>query len=183
MQAVRSKSSRPALAGRRCNRLGYVAAMRERQPRGQLVGRLFWGLAIEGHHRRRHARLPGQLSTPTVADGRHLDVVRTPTNGFFKMFDDHLSGGLTAVRECLAGTRRSPNQSGVPVILRGRHDGSSEGKREGGVHNPLWARSSADPAKEKSAFAGCPQDFHVTSTAFPQLGSVRFNGSALASRM
>ena len=86
---------RPALVGRRCNRLGYVAAMRERQPRGQLVGRLLWGLAVEGHHCGRHAWLPGQLSTPTVADRRHVDEVRTPTYRFFKVVNDHLSGGPT----------------------------------------------------------------------------------------
>jgi hypothetical protein len=60
------------------------------------------------------------------------------------------------------------NQSGAPVILRGRHVGSSEGKREGIVHNPGSGRSSADPMKEKCALSGCPQDFHVTSTGFPQ---------------
>lgn len=94
-QAVRSKVSRPALVGRRCNRLGYVAAMRERQPRGQLAGRLLWGLAVEGHHRSGHARLPGQLSTPAVTDRRHVDLVQTPTYRFFEMVNDHLSGGPT----------------------------------------------------------------------------------------
>lgn len=106
-QDVRSKGSRPALVGRRCNRLGYVAAMRERQPRGQLAGRLFWGLAVEGHHCGRHAGLPGQLGTPTVADGRYLDVVRTPTNRFFEMFNVHLSGDPT---ECVEVRRLSSDR-------------------------------------------------------------------------
>lgn len=46
------------------------------------------------------------------------------------------------------------------------------------VNNVARPRSSADPAREKFASAGCPQDFHDASTAFPQLGSVRFTGSA-----
>jgi len=106
-QDVRSKDSRPALVGRRSNRLGYVAAMRERQPRGQLAGRLLWGLAVEGHHRSRHAGLPGQLGAPAIAHRRHFDVVRTPTNGFFEMFNDHLSGGPT---ECVEVRRLSSDR-------------------------------------------------------------------------
>lgn len=94
-QAVRSKPSRPALVGRRRNRLGYVAAMRERQPRGQLAGRLLWGLAVKGHHRSRHAGFPRQLGTPPIADGHHFDLVRPPADGFFEMVNDHLSGGPT----------------------------------------------------------------------------------------
>jgi hypothetical protein len=66
------------------------------------------------------------------------------------------------------------NQSGAPVILRGRHGRSSEGKREGVIHSSGLPRSSRDPVKEKSAFSSCPQDFHWSSTGFPQLGSVRF---------
>ncbi len=159
-----------------------MATIRERQPRGQLPGRLLRSRAVEGHHGGRHAGFPCKLSTPPVADGRHLDVVRTPTNGFFEMFDDHLSGDLTVERECLAGTRYSPNQSGVPVILRRRHGRSSEGKREGVVHTPGWPRSSADPVKEKYALSGCPQDFHGTSTAFPQLGSFALRRSAAGTR-
>ena len=105
MQAVRSKGSRPALAGRRCNRLGYVAAMRERQPRGQLAGRLLWGLAVEGHHRGRHSRFPRQLGAPPVADGRHVDLVRTPTYRFFEVVNDHVSGGPTV---CCGSVRLGP---------------------------------------------------------------------------
>src|SRR5688572_1340553 len=72
------------------------------------------------------------------------------------------------------------NQSGAPVILRGRHSRSSEGKREGLIHNPGWPRSSADPAKEISSSSGCPQDFHASSTGFPQMGLLRILRSAPA---
>lgn len=106
MQAVRSKGLRPALVGRRCNRLGYVAAMRERQPRGQLAGRLLWGRAVEGHHRGRHSRFPRQLGAPPVADGRHVDLVRTPTYRFFEMVNDHVSGGPTV---CCGSVRLGPD--------------------------------------------------------------------------
>ena len=87
--------SRPVLVSGRCNRLGYVAAMRERQPRGQLAGRLLRRLAVEGHHRGGHPGFPRQLSAPPVADRRHVDLVRTPTYCFFKVVNDHLSGGPT----------------------------------------------------------------------------------------
>jgi hypothetical protein len=178
-QDVRSKGSWPALVGRRCNRLGLVAAMRERQPRRQLAGRLLWGLAVKGHHRRGHSGFSGQLGTPAVADRRHLDVVRTPTNGLFEMFDDHLSGDLTECVESDGFRRTVSNQSGASVILRRRHLRSSEGKREGSVHTRGSGRSSADPVKEKCASAGCPQDFHASSTGFPQQGPLTFVGIRL----
>jgi hypothetical protein len=92
-------------------------------------------------------------------------------------------GPLTGLTERPAGTRQSPFQSGAPVILRGRHGRSSEGIDEGTVHIADRGGSSADPAKEKSASAGCPQDFHVPSTGFPQQGFVRFVRSALAPGM
>jgi hypothetical protein len=183
MQAVRSKVSRPALVGGGCNRLGYVAAMRERQPRGQLPGRLLWGLAVEGHHRGGHPGFPRQLGAPPVADGRHVDLVRTPTYRFFEVVNDHLSGGPTDHAGMSGWDQTLTNQSGASVILRGRHGRSSEGKREGVVHSPGLPRSSRDPTKEKSASSGCPQDFHVPCTGFPQMGSVRLLGCALASGM
>ena len=131
--------------------------MRERQPGSQLLDRLLRGLAVEGHHRGRHAGLPAKLGTPPVADGHHLDLVRTPANGFFEMLNGHLSGGPTF-------------QSGTPVILRRRHVRSSEDDREGLVHSPRFRGSSADPREEKSALSGSPQDFHGSSTGFPQPG-------------
>ena len=157
MQVVRSKPSWPALVGVRGHRLGDVTAMRERQPGSQLLDRLLGGLAVEGHHGGLHARVPAELGSPPVADGHHLDLVRTPANGLFEMLNGHLSGGSTF-------------QSGAPVILRPRRMRSSEDDREGLVHNPGFRGSSADPREEKSALSGSPQDFHVPSTAFPQPG-------------
>jgi hypothetical protein len=93
------------------------------------------------------------------------------------MMDDHLSGGLTEQTKESGWDQTLSNQSGAPVILRGRHGRSSEGKREGVVQIPRPSRSSADPVKEKSALSGCPQDFHATSTGFPQLSLVRLVGS------
>src|SRR5688500_5750564 len=154
--------------------------MRERQPRGQLAGRLLWGLAVEGHHRGRHARLSCQLSTPTVTDGRYVDLVRTSAYRFFETVNDHLSGGPTDYAGMPGWDQTLTNQSGAPVILRGRHSRSSEGKREGLIHNPGWPRSSADPAKEISSSSGCPQDFHASSTGFPQMGLLRILRSAPA---
>ena len=180
---MRSKPSRPALVSRRCNWLGCVAAMRERQPRGQLAGRLLRCLAVEGHHRGGHPGFPRQLSAPPVADGRHVDMVRTPTYRFFEVVNDHLSGGPTDYAGMSGWDQALTNQSGAPVILRGRHGRSSEGKREGVVHSPGLPRSSRDPIKEISVSSGCPQDFHASSTGFPQLGPVRLKRSALASAM
>ena len=131
--------------------------MRERQPGSQLLDRLLRGLAVERHHGGLHAGVPAKLSTPPVADGHDLDLVRTPADGLFEMLNGHLSGGPTF-------------QSGAPVILRRRHMRSSEDDREGPVHTPAFGGSSADPREEKSALSGSPQDFHGPSTAFPQPG-------------
>jgi hypothetical protein len=158
-----------------------MTPMREGQPRRQLAGRLLWSLAIEGHHRGGHAWFPRQLGAPPVADGRHVNLVRTPTYGFFEVVNDHLSEARPIKRGMSGWDQTLTNQSGASVILRGRHGGSSEGKREGIVHSPGSPRSSRDPVKEKSAFSSCPQDFHGSSTGFPQLGSVRLIGSPLAS--
>ena len=166
MQAVRSKVAWPALGGRRCNRLGYLAAMRERQPGGQLAGRLLRGLAVEGHHRRRHTRFSRQLGTPPVADGRNVDFVRTPTYRFFEVVD-HLSGGPTDFSGLPGWDQTLTNQSGAPVILRGRHGRSSEGKREGAVHSAGCGDRRAIPSKKNlraqlahKIFTGHPQVFH-----------------------
>ena len=92
--------------------------MGERQPGRQLLDRLLRGLAVEGHHGGLHSRLPLKLGTPPVADGHHFDLVRTPADGFFEMLNGHLYGGRTF-------------QSGTLVILRRRHERSSEDDREG----------------------------------------------------
>ena len=112
MQAVRSKVSKPDLVRRRCDRLGDVAAMRERQPRGQLAGRLLRSLAVEGHHRGGHPGFPRQLGAPPVAHGRHVDLVRTPTYSFFEVVNDHLSGGPTDYAGMSGWDQTLTNQSG-----------------------------------------------------------------------
>jgi hypothetical protein len=99
-------------------------------------------------------------------------LVRTPTYRFFEVVNDHLSGGPTEYAGMSGWDQALTNQSGASVILRGRYGRSSEGKREGVVHSPGLARSSRDPVKEKSPSSRCPQDFHASSTGFPQLGSV-----------
>jgi hypothetical protein len=157
MQAVRSKPSTPALVGRGRDRLRGMAPMRERQPGSQLLDGLLRGLAVEGHHGGWHAGVPAKLGTPPVADGHHLDLVRTPGNRFFEMLNGHLCGGSTF-------------QSGAGVILRRRHVRSSEDDREGPVHSPRFRGSSADPREEKSALSGSAQDLHASSTVFPQTG-------------
>ena len=159
MQAVRSNPSGPASVGGCGERLGRLAAMRKRQPGSQAAGRFLGGLAVEGHHGGRHARVSPELGTPPVADGHHLDLVRTPADSFFEMVNDHLYGGPTF-------------RPGTSVILRGRHVRSSEDDREGVVHNPRFRGSSADPDEEKCALSGCPQDLHGSSTVFPQTGVV-----------
>jgi hypothetical protein len=107
MQGVRSKPSKAALIGGRSNRLRCGAAMREHEPGRQLAGGLLGGLAVEGHHGRRHARLPGQLGAPAVADRRHFNLVRTPGDGFFEMVN-HLSGGFDlSIRSAADFTRSS----------------------------------------------------------------------------
>jgi len=64
--------------------------MRERQPLSQLPRRFVRRLPIEGHHRRRHAGPSPQLSTPSVADGHDLDLVRAPANDFVESMNGHV---------------------------------------------------------------------------------------------
>ena len=164
-QAVRSKLSGSGSIGRRGNRLGHLAAMCERQPVRQPAGRFLRRLAVEGHHRRGHPRLPVKLGPPPVTDGHHFDLVRMPADSFFEMVNDHLSGGPTA-------------RSEVPVILRRRHVRSSEDDHEGAsTMPPVWG-SSDDPTEEKCALSGCPQDLHASSTVFPQSGGYRRRNAA-----
>jgi hypothetical protein len=64
--------------------------MGERQPLGQLPRRFIRRLPIEGHHRRGDARPSPQLRTPSVVDGRDLDLVRAPANDFFVSMNVHV---------------------------------------------------------------------------------------------
>jgi hypothetical protein len=81
-----------ALDGRR--RLRHPLTVRERQPRGQLMGRLRWGLAVERHHSRGHTGPAAQLSAPPVADGCYLNLIRTPADSLFEMMNGHCGGCL-----------------------------------------------------------------------------------------
>ena len=111
MVATRSRSD-----GRRSDRLR--GAMRQREPLGQLPRRFVRRLPVEGHHRRRYAGPSPQLSTPSVADGRDLNLVRAPANDFFKSMNDHVI--LSAKKVCSRD-----------VILRSGRCHASEAAREG----------------------------------------------------
>jgi len=77
----------------RCHDRGDgLTPMRQRQPVRELTGGLVGGLSVERHHRRRDAWNAAQLRTPAVADGRHLDVVRAPANGFLETMHGHWFG-------------------------------------------------------------------------------------------
>lgn len=166
-QGVRSKPPDQALVGRRRNRLSLLAAMREREPRGQLAGRLLWGLAIEGHHRRWHPRLPRQLGTPPVADRRDLDLVRTPAYGFFEMMNDHGCGGLTVANGTSGWDRTLTIGQGAGDFTRSSRAIKRREARRRRPHTAI-GRSSGDPAKEKRALSGSAQVIHMPSTGFPQ---------------
>jgi hypothetical protein len=122
MQAVRSKpltrraapkrgidpaERRRALDGGQSDGLGCLAAVCERQPRGQLTGRLLWRLAVEGHHGGRHASGPAELRAPAIGDRRYLDLVRTPADSFFEMMNGHLGDAGREVRSAGDFTRLS----------------------------------------------------------------------------
>ena len=64
--------------------------MGHRQPVRELLGGPIGGLAVERHHRRRHAGSAPQLGAPAIPDGRHLDLVRTPADGFFEAMNVHV---------------------------------------------------------------------------------------------
>ena len=62
---------------------GFLARpMRKRQPLREKPRSFVWCRSVERHHRRWEARRAAQLRAPSVADGRHLDVVRPPANRF-----------------------------------------------------------------------------------------------------
>jgi hypothetical protein len=84
--------------------------MRQRQPVSQLSRRFVRGGAIKRHHRCRHPGPPPQLRTPSVADGRHFDLVRAPANGLFESVNDHV---VLSARNVCETIERGP-------ILRGR---------------------------------------------------------------
>jgi len=70
--------------------------MGEREPVGEMLGGLGGGETVEGHHRRRNARRAGELGPPSVADGHHLNGVRTPADSLFETMSNHsVLGGRT----------------------------------------------------------------------------------------
>jgi hypothetical protein len=136
------------------------AAMRQRKPFGQLMGGLGRARPIERHHRRWHARAPAQLGTPPVADGRDLDVVHAPANGFFKAMDGHVCNGLTRVRK-------------TAMILRRRYNRSSERRREGDHPRRAGAWDAPELSREFFLLSDSPQLLHGPSTGFPQWHKLR----------
>jgi hypothetical protein len=58
--------------------------MGQAKPICQLLGGLVWCLPVERHHGRWHPGAAQQLRAPPVADGHHLDVVRTAANSLLK---------------------------------------------------------------------------------------------------
>jgi hypothetical protein len=55
------------------------------EPVAEMSCSLVRGLAVEGHHGRWHARNPEDVCPPTLlGHPRHLDDVRTTSNGSFK---------------------------------------------------------------------------------------------------
>ena len=64
--------------------------MCQREPLGQLAGRLVWRGAVKRHHGRRNARCTLQMRAPPVGDGAHLYQIRAPADSFFKTMNGHL---------------------------------------------------------------------------------------------
>jgi hypothetical protein len=98
--------------------------MGEGQPVGQLSRGFIRGLPVKGHHGGRHTWRPEELGAPPIADGRNLDQIRAPADGFFETMCDH---GCVDV----FGERA--------LILRATWWRSSEAQREGSVHTPMAA--------------------------------------------
>jgi len=88
--------------------------MRQVQPVGEVLGRLVWGHAVEGHHRGGNPRLADKLRTPAITDRHDLDGVRAAADGFFESMNDH---GVMVSTE-------------ARLILRRGRGGSSEAPRE-----------------------------------------------------
>jgi hypothetical protein len=137
----------------------------ERQPRGQLVGGFFRGLAVERHHRRGYASCAAELGTPTVADGRYLNVVRTPTDSFFEMMNDHVGdvtgcdarneGDFTRLSRGIKRnrSRRRRPQPRLGVILRRSHRRKISGVRLSTRFSRAMHRFSTTAASKTSRTA------------------------------
>ncbi|HEY3057641.1 MAG TPA: hypothetical protein VGL99_01565, partial [Chloroflexota bacterium] len=121
--------------------------MGQRQPAQELAGGFIRRLPVKGHHSGGHPGAAPQLRSPPVADGRHLDLVRTPANGFFEVMNDHV---------CVVRMG-----SGAATIIAAAARRSSEATREGRVHS----------RKRRGLFArGAEINFAVRfSTAFARV--------------
>lgn len=88
------------LRGGRGSRRRRSPAMSQGKPVGQQRGRFFRRRAVEGHHRRRHARGAPELRSPAVAHRRDFDLIRPPANILVEEMNVH----ATSVR-CESGSR------------------------------------------------------------------------------
>ena len=130
----------------------------EGQPAEKLAGGFVWRLAVEGHHRCRHARSAAKLGAPPVADRRHLNLVRAAANDFFEVMNDHVCvcpKGLRAATILFASARRS-----------------SEATDEGTVHSAKSCGSFAPGAGKifavwfSTAFARVINSFSTAGTPY-----------------
>jgi hypothetical protein len=67
-----------------------MAPVRQCEPLRELASRFIGRPAVKRHHGCGHPRRTPELCAPPVADGRHLDLVRTPANGFFEAMNCHV---------------------------------------------------------------------------------------------
>ena len=152
-----------ALGGGR--RLGRLATVCERQPGGQLMRSFFRGRPVERHHRRGYPSRAAELGTPAIADGRYLDVVRTPTDSFFEMMNDHV-GDVTGREASNEGdftrlsrgikrnrSRRRRPQPRLGVILRRSHRRKISGVRLSTRFSRAMHRFSTAAASKTSRVA------------------------------
>jgi hypothetical protein len=136
-------------SGRRHRRPG--CAVRQRQPLHELVGGFIRGAPVERHHRRRAPGSAAQLRPPSIADGRHLDLVGAPTDGLFVAMNCHVSSETGCeVRRALSCRRRRR---------------SSEAVREASIHSA--PPSPPPPDSRAQVFFDC-RDLHRICTGYPQ---------------
>ena len=128
--------------------------VREHKPLRQQPRRLSRSLTVERHHGGRHAGPAVQLRPPPVADGRHLDLVVAPADGFFEAMNDHVCD----VWRGEASDDSTPRGDAVKRSATRR----ARPQRE--------AREIVGAARGKNiSLSGSPQDLHLSSTGFPQV--------------
>ena len=82
-----------------------MLVMREGQPPREASRRFIGCLPVEGHHGCGYSWRATELSAPTVADGRDLDVVRAPANSLLEAMNRH-SGMSFLMRDRPLSARR-----------------------------------------------------------------------------